>query len=75
MGAFTETITWHDPAEEMPDDDIIVLVITVKEEEPMVAFHDGDTWREADGYPLNFDEVLRWAHLPIGQPPQPAIQA
>lgn len=60
----TETITWHTPAERLPDADLTVIVRTVDCEEPVwLGALDGDQWRDVDGMPIT---VVRWADLPKG---------
>lgn len=67
MSARTETITWRLPADEMPDDDLTVLLHLQDEEWPVwPGYHDGDNgWCLADAMPTT-KKVLRWAHMPNG---------
>lgn len=62
----TETITWRDAAD-LPDADTTVLIEIHPDEdysEPVfLGFHDGDTWRDVHGEPL---QVVAWAEPPVG---------
>jgi hypothetical protein len=63
------TIRWIATADELPDEDIIVLVFSPSESEPVWPGYfdgqsaDGDTWRTASGHRI---EVTHWAELPTG---------
>lgn len=60
----TETLTFHEPAEQMPDSDLTVIVRTRGCEEPVwLGYHDGEQWRDVDNLPI---DVVRWAELPAG---------
>ena len=62
----TETITWHRPAEQLPDDTITVLINIEGGSEPVwLGYRDGRRWREV-GSDLIAGGVVAWAHLPKG---------
>lgn len=61
----TELITWNSPAEQMPDDDLTVLLHLEDEECPVwPGYRDGDQWLLADAMPA--PKVLAWANMPEG---------
>jgi len=62
----TETITWHEPAEKLPDADVTVLIeVEEVDGEPVwPGYLDGDEWKLADGMPVT--KVRRWADMPKG---------
>lgn len=66
-GRITETITWLDPAKQMPDDDETVLLLMPEASEPVwPGYHDGDDgWLLAEGGPA--PRVHRWARMPGGR--------
>lgn len=61
----TETITWWEPAEKMPDADQNVLVrMRGADEAPVwLGYWTGEIWREASGLEV---DVVRWADMPEG---------
>lgn len=62
----TSQITWHKPADLLPDADTSVLlgldVDGIKTS--CEGFLDGDTWRDTDAMPLDARHVRCWAQLP-----------
>lgn len=65
--AIAETIHWIATADEMPDDDMAVLVRSGSPCWPVwIASHNGDSgWEYEDGTRLQFP-VSHWAELPEG---------
>ncbi len=61
----TETITWHEVAEQMPDADMTVLIrLADDESEPVwLGWWDGERWYDALGTVV---EMVRWAEMPVG---------
>lgn len=62
----TETLTWYEPAERMPDPDTTVMIeVEDVDGEPVwPGYFDGNEWRLADGMPIA--DVRRWADMPKG---------
>lgn len=64
---FTESLTWYDLLERLPDDGSTVLVkidpSTPHSEPVWLGYLDGDQWREVSGEPIT---VIRWADVPEG---------
>ncbi len=62
----SETITWFQPAEAMPDDESTVLLkIQDAESEPVwPGYHVDGAWYLADGMPTS--GVQMWARMPEG---------
>jgi hypothetical protein len=61
----TTAINWISVADQLPDDDMTVLVADV-ENDVWMGFHDGDSgWRYANAT-LVGDPVTHWAELPDG---------
>lgn len=64
----TATIEWHSVKDELPDDDITVLVHSPTAPDPVwIAYHEGSSWYHITDYRYPFDDVTHWAHLP--EPP------
>lgn len=60
-----EVIVWHDVREEMPDDDITVLIQSAHGNEPVwLGWHDEDGWHSLDAEPIK--RVSFWADVPEG---------
>lgn len=62
----TETITFYEVTERMPDSDLTVIVRLKNsdDQEPVwLGYHDGERWRDLDAMPI---EVVRWADMPEG---------
>jgi hypothetical protein len=64
-----ELIVWHNPRKEMPDSDCTVLLELgdVSGDPVWPGYHDGETWRTAEGTALKKREVSAWAHMPAGR--------
>lgn len=64
----TETITWHTPAERMPDIDTTVLLrMPENYSEPVwPGFFTGEVW--CDESSMVVDQPLAWAEMPAGAP-------
>jgi hypothetical protein len=63
-----ETISWVNVRTLMPDDDMIVLIRTKNDAEPVwFGYHDGldDRWRNVDGMQCQHT-VTHWAEMPAG---------
>ena len=59
----TETLTWHQVADAMPDSDITVLLWVLYEDgdtEWASGWWDGEVWRDSTGAPV-FGEVMAWS--------------
>lgn len=54
---------WILAADQLPDDDTLVLVAT-SESEVWPAYRDGDIWRWGDAMPVATESVTHWMHLP-----------
>lgn len=60
----SESITWRSVDDSLPDAERTVLVALLDSDEPVwLGYHDGDQWRDAEGFPV---EVSAWAPLPKG---------
>lgn len=58
-----ETICWIDATEQLPDEDLIVLIRTTSTTEPVwLGYLDAGHWRNADGM-LTADTVTHWADM------------
>lgn len=54
--------TWIDVSEKLPDSDVTVVVNTPNSSEPVwLGFHDGECWRNVEGFPIT---VTAWAEMP-----------
>lgn len=61
----TETLTWYDLPERLPDDDRTVVYEAPDSDEPIwLGYLDGDQWRSAEG--VEIEGVVRWAEMPRG---------
>lgn len=61
-----ETITWHFPADQMPDDDLTVL-LQLENTDPTVAYHAGGAWWDvSQPHIIPDDLVVAWADMPDG---------
>ncbi len=62
----TSTITWHRPADKLPDADTSVLVgLSIDGlRTSCEGFLDGDQWRDCDAMPLDDAYVAAWAEMP-----------
>lgn len=56
------TITWQSVVDELPDDEITVLIVLV-DGEVWTGFRDGDQWRYVSA-DLVEPAVTHWAHFP-----------
>jgi hypothetical protein len=56
------TVDWIDAAQQLPDDDTLVL-LALADSEVWPGFRDGDFWRLADAMPVA-EGVTHWMHLP-----------
>ena len=56
-------VTWRDPVDELPDDEMIVLVAVAGDAgDPVwLGYHTDGGWRTPDHEPI---EVTHWAELP-----------
>lgn len=62
----SETITWHDAAATLPDDETTVLVQSPEGSEPVwPGFHDERGWHWIDN-PERCIAVTAWAEIPTG---------
>ncbi|MFO0253384.1 MAG: hypothetical protein ACK52V_04640 [Betaproteobacteria bacterium] len=57
----TSTITWHPVAEQLPDDDLLVLL---SGGDAAMGFLDGDSWRDETAMPIQ--APAWWAYFPPG---------
>lgn len=69
----TETITWHNPAERLPDDGYTVLIEVNHFEagdwaysEVLAATREADAWVPIDSCSPTTGTVTRWADWPVG---------
>ena len=61
-----ETITWHDAATELPDDETTVLVQSLEGSEPVwPGFHDERGWHWIESTEQCI-AVTYWAEMPVG---------
>lgn len=61
----TETLTWHEVTERLPDDDSTVLFEAPALDEPIwLGWHADGQWYEAGG--CEIDGVVRWTQMPRG---------
>ena len=59
------TVTWYPAQWQLPDSDTTVLIHRPKAIDPIwLGYHDGETWRLADGESLDEGDVIHWANLP-----------
>lgn len=67
-----EVIEWHDVGEQMPDDEITVLLHVPSIDEPVwLGWHANGIWFLSDGSDLDDREkVERWASVPTGEASQ-----
>ncbi len=66
-----ETITWHEPTEQLPDVDVTVLIHIpgfIKPGPVWLGWYDGVFWFGVGDIELEDDAVVRWAELPKGNP-------
>lgn len=67
MTTSTETLTWHDAAARLPDDDGTVLVSIRGGTEPTwLAWHADGAWHDASTGDQVHGEVVAWALTPEG---------
>ncbi len=53
---------WIDPDHTLPDSDMTVLICAPDSSEPVwLGFHDGECWRNVEGFPIT---VTGWAEMP-----------
>ena len=45
-----QSITWISVSDELPDDDMVVLVFIEPSDEAWIAYKDGDDWRGTDAH-------------------------
>lgn len=65
---YEEVLTWHRPADKMPDDDQTVMIHTPTSDEPVwFGWFDGEVWNSVEGFQLSA-EVRAWAPVPEGWP-------
>ncbi len=59
---------WINPDHTLPDSDMTVVVNTPNSSEPVwLGFHDGECWRNVEGFPIT---VTAWAEMPEPIPTQ-----
>ena len=58
-------ITWINVDQELPDDDLVVLVFIETSDEVWIGYKDGDDWRGTDAHPF-VGTVTHWAEMPEG---------
>lgn len=64
-------VEWVDAMQAKPDSDCTVLIHCPIADDPVwLGYHDGETWRNADGEALEEEFVDHWANLP-DPPPLP----
>lgn len=56
-------VTWIPVSTKLPDADTLLLIAT-PEREVWTGYLDGDTWRFADGMPVEFTSVTHWMSFP-----------
>ena len=61
----TTTLTWHKTADQLPDDDILVIGADANGETDSM-FLIGADWRYADGMPAGANAPVWWAQFPAG---------
>lgn len=62
-------VRWIDACKELPDSDCTVLIHWPLANDPVwLGYHDGETWRTADGEPVEAQFVDHWAQLPEAPP-------
>lgn len=59
----TETITWHAVNDELPDDDMTVL-LDFEGSDPWPGYREDGKWYEPNG--AEVDGVIAWADMPEG---------
>ena len=57
----SSVIWWRPVADGLPDSDTTVMVALCDEDEPVIAYHDGERWIIGC---LEDPDVTHWAHLP-----------
>lgn len=70
----TESITWHKPADRLPDDDYTVFIEVAHHDtdgsfdhsEVLAATKDGDLWRPIETCSPTTGTVIAWADWPVG---------
>jgi hypothetical protein len=63
---FQETIKWIDTLEQLPDDDLTVLIWSASSDQGVwIGYMDADEWRFVDGSKC-LELVTHWAELPKG---------
>lgn len=72
IGPLVSEITWFYTKDELPDDDITVLIAGDQQDGIWIGFHDDGEWWNADASPVN-GSVYAWAQLPP-DPPLPRSQ-
>lgn len=61
----TETLTWHEVTERLPDDNRTVFFEAPALDEPVwLGWIEGSQWHEVSG--LEIEGVVRWAEMPSG---------
>ncbi len=60
--------SWTSTADQLPDDDTMVL-IALTDGEVWPGYLDGTTWRDTNAYPIEAARVGHWMHMPA--PPAP----
>lgn len=62
----TETLTWHEVTERLPDNDRTVLIFVPDSEEPVwLGYYQDGQWVYAEGFEAH--DVVRWADKPRGR--------
>ncbi len=61
----TTTLTWRKTADQLPDDEILVIGCDA-DGETFATFLEANTWRYADGFPINRDAPIWWTQFPAG---------
>lgn len=61
----TETLTWYEVTERLPDDDTTVLVCVPGSDEPVwLGYFEDGQWYYAEAFEA--EGVVRWAEMPGG---------
>lgn len=63
IGNCTAPITWVNADEDLPDDEITVL-LALEDGEVWTGYHDGGRWYYASGDLISTSKVLHWANFP-----------
>ena len=62
-----EIITWIPTKQQLPDDEITVMLFVPEHDEPVwLGYHEDYAWYLTDGTPLAQNAVTHWANFPNG---------